>query len=130
MSAKTYFSHAIVKPLAAGLTAAVLDRVIMKNTDMNSNMYFGAAVAGGIASVSFIEPLVSPLFPTHTPIGSLSKALEGRIVEIVAGGGAAYALNSFILHNEYNPKSMMYKIGVVCLSDIIGETVCEMLICA
>lgn len=127
MHAKSYLSHAIAKPLVAGLAAGVADHFLMKNSDIKSNMYFGGAVAGGIAAVSWIEPLVSPCFPTHTPIGGMGKALEGRIIEIACGSAAAYAMNRYVLKNEYTSNDLMYKVGIVAGADLIGETVCEFL---
>jgi hypothetical protein len=91
-------------------------------------MYFGAAVGGGIFSMSWIEPIVSPLFPTATPMGNIGKALEGRIVEIACGSAAAYGINRFVLHNEYSSRDLMYKVGIVAAADIIGETVCELML--
>jgi hypothetical protein len=122
-----YLSHAVAKPVVAGVTAAVADHFFMKNTNINSNVYFGAAVGAGIFSVSWVEPIVGPLFPTHTPIGAMSKGLEGRVVEIALGSASAYAMNKFILKNEYTNQDMVYKLGIVVFADLIGETVCEFL---
>ena len=124
---KSYLSHAIAKPLVAGLAAGAADHFLMKNQDIKSNMYFAAAVGGGIAAVSWVEPLVSPCFPSHTPCGMIGKALEGRIIEIVCGSGAAYAMNRYVLKNEYTSEDMMYKLAIVIGADLIAETVCEVL---
>ena len=127
MTAQSYLSHAIAKPLVAGVAAAAADHFLMKNTDIKSNMYFGAAVGAGIAGISWIEPLVSPCFPTHTPCGMIGKALEGRIVEIACGSAAAYAMNRYVLKNEYTTNDLMYKLAIVAGADLVGETVCEFL---
>lgn len=127
MHVKSYLSHAIAKPLVAGIAAGAADHFLMKNGNIKSNMYFGGAVGAGIAGVSWIEPLVSPCFPTHTPMGHIGKALEGRIIEIACGSAAAYAMNSFILKNEFTTNDLLYKLGIVAGADLIGETVCEFL---
>ena len=128
MTVATYLSHAVAKPLFAGLAAAAADHYLMQNPTLKDNAMFGAAVGAGIFAVSWVEPLVSPLFPTKTPMGNMGKALEGRIVEIACGSAAAYALNRFVLKNEFNPRNMMKKIGIVAAADLVGETVCEFLV--
>lgn len=128
MSVKSYLSHAVAKPLFAGLSAGLIDHYYMGTTDMKQNLYFGGAVGAGIFAVSFVEPIVSPLFPTKTPMGNIGKALEGRIVEILLGSAAGYAMNKYVLKNDYNHANLLTRLGIVVVADIIGETVCEFLI--
>lgn len=128
MPMKSYLSHAVGKPVIAGVAAGLIDHFVMKNSDIKSNAMFGAAVGAGIFSVSWVEPLVSPMMPSNTPIGKVSKFAEGRIVEIALGSLSSYALNAYVLKNEYTSKEFMYKVGIVALSDIIGETVSELLL--
>lgn len=128
MTVATYLSHAVAKPLVAGLVAAAADHLVMKNPDIKGCALFGAAVGGGIFAVSWVEPIVSPFFPTKTPMGNIGKALEGRIVEILCGSAGAYALNRFVLKNEFNSNNMTKKVGIVIAADLAGETVCELLL--
>lgn len=128
LNLKSYFSHAVVKPVVSGAVAAAADHFIMGDKDVKGNMYFGAAVAAGIASVSWVEPLVSNAFPTKTPIGMVGKVLESRIIEIACGSGAVYALNRFVLKNDYNPRDLFKKLGVIALADVAGETLSEIII--
>ena len=128
MTLHTYLSHAVAKPLFAGITAGLADRFIMKNPDLTSNMYFAGAVGAGIFAVSWVEPIVSKAVPTHTPIGHIGKALEGRILEIACGSASAYAVNHYVLKNEYNVDNLMYKLAIIAGSDLVGEAVCEMLV--
>ena len=128
MTAASYLSHAVAKPLAAGVAAGVADFYLLKSGSMERSAYFAAAVGGGIFAVSWVEPLVGPMFPTKTPMGNIGKALEGRIVEIACGAGAAFAMNKFVLKNEYNPNEMLKRLGVIVAADLVGETVCELLL--
>ena len=128
MTVASYLSHAVAKPLAAGVAAGVADHYLFGRGDMQKSAMFGAAVGGGIFAVSWVEPIVSPFFPTKTPMGNIGKALEGRIVEIACGSAAAYALNRFVLKNEINRSDMLKRLGVIVASDLIGETVCELLL--
>lgn len=128
MTVKSYLSHAVVKPVVAGITAGLADHFIMNNKNIKSCAYFAGAVGGGIFAVSWVEPIVSPMFPTSTPMGHIGKALEGRIVEIACGSVGAYAMNHFILKNEYTTNDLLYKVAIVAGADIVGETVCELLL--
>ena len=128
MTVKSYLSHAVAKPAVAGLAAAVIDHYVMGDVSYRRNAMFGGAVGAGIFAVSWVEPLVAPMFPTKTPLGHIGKALEGRIVEIACGSGAAYALNHFVLKNQLNPNQLLKKLGVIVAADIIGETACELLL--
>ena len=128
MTVASYLSHAVVKPVVAGAVAGLADHLLMKNQNIKSCAMFGGAVGAGIFSVSWVEPLVSPMFPTHTPVGNIGKALEGRIVEIACGSAGAYALNHFVLKNEYTTNDLLYKVAIVAGADLVGETVCELLL--
>ena len=128
MTVASYLSHAVAKPLAAGVAAGVADFYLLKSGSMERSAYFAGAVGGGIFAVSWVEPIVSPFFPTKTPMGNIGKALEGRVVEIACGSGAAYALNRFVLKNEINTSDMLKRLGVIIAADLVGETVCELLL--
>ena len=121
MSVKNYLSHAVAKPLSAGLAAGAMNVVILKETDMKTNAFFGAAVGAGIFSVSWVGPFASKLMPTSTAIGRIGKALEGRIFEIACGTGAAFALKKFVLHNDFNSSTFIYKVGIIAAADLVGE---------
>ena len=127
MKIKSILSHAVAKPVVAGLTAGLLDRFLMNNTNTKSNLMFAGAVGAGIFSVSWVEPVMTKMFPTKTPIGHIGKALEGRVIEIACGSAAAYGLNYFVLKNEYSNRDMLYKLGLVVAGDLAGEMVSELL---
>ena len=128
MTLHTYLSHAVAKPIFAGITAGIADRLIMKNENLKSNLYFAGAVGGGIFAVSWVEPLVSKAIPVHSPIGHMAKSMEGRILEVACGSASAYALNRFVLKNEYTSNDLMYKLAIIAGSDFVGESVCEFLV--
>ena len=49
----------ILKPLITGATVVALDKLIMKNDNMNESMYFGIAAAAGIYGGSMIAKSTS-----------------------------------------------------------------------
>ena len=125
---KSFISHAIVKPVVAGVAAGAMDHFVMGNPDLKRCGLFGGAVGLGIMAVSPVEMIVSPYFPTNTPMGHIGKALEGRIVEVACGSAAAYALNRFVLKNEYTSQDLLYKLAIVAAADIVAETFCELML--
>ena len=129
MTVQSYLSHAVAKPVFAGLTAAVADHFVMKQPDFKKNALFGASVGGGIFAVSWVEPLVSHASPTHTPISStLVKGLEGRVIEVILGAGSAWCVNKYIAKNDYTSQDMMMRLAIVVGADLVGETVCELML--
>jgi hypothetical protein len=125
---KSFVTHSIAKPVIAGITAGLMDHFVMKNPDLKRCGMFGASVGLGIMAVSPVEMIVSPYFPTNTPMGHIGKALEGRIVEVACGSAAAYSLNRFVLKNEYTSQDLLYKLGIIVVADIVGETACELML--
>ena len=91
-------------------------------------MYFAGSVGAGIFLSSSVGEMSRNLFPTNTSIGSLGKNLESRIVEVLCGSGSVYAMNRFILKNEYKISDMIPRIVAIGVSDIIAETVTEMIL--
>ena len=128
MTVKSLLSHAVVKPVVAGVVAGLADHLIMKNADLKACAMFGGAVGAGIFATAWVEPLATKLFPTKTLVGSAGKALEGRIVEIACASASAYALNRFVLKNEINPNNLMMKLGIVIGADLAGETLSQIII--
>ena len=127
-SVKSYFSHTIAKSIVAGGVAAAGDMYIMKNPDMKSCAMFGGAVAGGVLVAANIGEMLHTFFPTHTPMGAVGKNLEARVIEVAFGAGGAYALNHFLIKGELNHKNMLYKLAIIGAADVIGESVCELLL--
>ena len=128
MSVKSYLSHAVAKPLFAGLVAGLGDHYIMQNPHYQLNAQFAGAVGAGIFLASNVEQAVSPFFPTATPIGHIGKALEGRIVEIACGSAGALALQKFVLKKvDMDYMSWGKRVAIIAGADLVGETICEIL---
>lgn len=124
-SAKNVFSHTVIKPVVAGGCAGLLDHLVMKNTDVKSNLMFGGAVGAGVFGASVVGAAVGPMMSTRTPLGVLKKTLEMRMIEITAGSAGAYVLNTYVLKNEFNQANFIKKVGLIAVSDFVGEAVCD-----
>ena len=123
---KSLVSSNVVKPLVGGAIAFAADTYILKNTDMKSALMFGGVVAGSFFMASTVGLMVEPLLPTSTSF-SLSKTLESRIIEITVASGSAYAINTYLLKNEFNKQNYMYKLAIIVGADLVSETVEEMI---
>jgi len=106
----------LLKSIVAGAVAVAADKYILKQSNMQSSLYFGAATAAGI----YFSGNVIKMIPS---IGSFSttKTVGTRLAEVGTSSAAVYALNKFVLNNDLNPQQFGMKIAVVVLSDVIGE---------
>ena len=119
---KTYLTVSLLKPAIAGVTAAALDRYALINANVNGNLYFGASVAAGIASVAWVSPFIDKP-GKDTLLDDVGKSLQGRVLEIASATGAAYAVNHFVMRNNYSMSDWMSKCLVIACADMVGETV-------
>ena len=126
LSAKNLFGHAILKPAVADAICVAGNQFILGETNMMSNLYFGGAVAAGIGLISTVEPFIQRLAPSSTPIGHVAKTLESRVIEIALGSGAVFALNKYILKNDYQPAQFLHKVFLIAGADVISESIMEL----
>ena len=127
MTVATYGTHTILKACVAGAVAAGADHLVMKNPDLKSCAMFGGATAAGVFGVSLVIDLILHMIPTHTPIGNLGKGVEQRVVEILGGTAGVYAMNHFLLKNEYSIQQMLPKMGIIAVADLVGEGVADVM---
>ena len=125
---KRVFSASIVKPMVAATTILLIDKFYFKINNITSNIYFAGSVGVGVFASSSIGEMTRNLFPTNTAIGSLGKNLESRIVEVVCGSTSVYAMNRFILHNEFKVSDMIPRIIAIGVADIVAESISEMIL--
>ena len=111
--------NTLLKPIVMGATVVALDKFVMKTPNMNESLYFGLAGAVGVYGGS----MVAKALPLPLPSGEYfdGKTLEMRIAEIGIGAGGAYALNKFVLLNDYNSRNMLNKVALLAGADFISE---------
>ena len=111
--------NTLLKPLITGATVVAIDKFVMKNDNMNESLYFGAAAAAGI----YAGTMIAKAMPLPLPSGDYfdGKTLELRVAEITAGAGIAYALNKYVLKNDYSQDQMLNKLAVIAVADFISE---------
>jgi hypothetical protein len=118
MSVLSFIDNSIIKPAISGGTAFLIDKYYFKESNTQRSIYFAAAVGTGIAAGTIIGS-AAPDFSLGV-IGS-GKAIESRIAEITLGTGAAYAINKFVLKNDFSRDQMMKRVGAIVVCDIAGE---------
>jgi hypothetical protein len=111
--------NTLLKPLITGATVVAIDKFVMKNDNMNESLYFGAAAAAGIYGGS----MVAKAMPLTLPSGDYfdGKTVELRVAEVTVGAGIAYALNKYVLKNDYSQDQMLNKLAVIAVADFIRE---------
>ena len=111
--------NTLLKPIVMGATVVALDKFVMKNQNMNESLYFGLAGAVG----AYGGAMVAKAMPLPLPSGEYfdGKTLEMRIAEIGVGAGVGYALNKFVLKNDFNKQNMLNKLGILAGADFIAE---------
>lgn len=116
-----------IKPVIAGAIAGAGEKFIMKGSNTTA-LYFAGAVAGGIAVSGTIGKLLEPAVPTATSIGSmLGKSLEHRIIEVTCGTSVAFAVNKFILKNEWRTDmhDVMIRVAIISVADVLSEFIVD-----
>jgi hypothetical protein len=89
------------------------------------SVYFGSAVAIG----TYAGNVVGSVLPAMIPSGGFvdGKTLEVRLAEVGVGAGSAYALNRFVLRNDYQYSQMLNKLALIAGADFVAEYVTDYL---
>jgi hypothetical protein len=115
----SYISPLLIKPVVSGISAMLLDKYLLKIESTTRNAYFGASVAVGTALGDYVGTFAPAILPDTQLFAG--KTISTRLTEILVGSGTAYSVNRFILSNDFTPSQMGQKLGVVALSQLIGE---------
>ena len=104
-------SSILLKPIITAGIVVALDQYVMKTRNINESFYFGA---GG---------MVAKAMPIDIGSGSYfdSKTVEMRVAEVAIGAGSGYAINRFVLKNEYNKNDLLMKLGIIAGADFVAE---------
>jgi hypothetical protein len=113
----------MIKPISGALAAVIADKFILNQNDMTRSLYWGAAVGVGLYGAQILTPMMPVLIPTATL--SNGKTIEDRAVEIAAGSVGGYAINRYVLKNDFNTNDMYKRIGIVALADFVGTYTSE-----
>lgn len=118
----------VFKPIIAGLTVFVLDRFILKNTNLRSGLLFSGAMAGGVMISSGIAASVDAVNLDEKIPSALGKSLQKRVIEISLGTVSIYALNHYMLQNRDDDGGWVKRLLVIAAADMISETITQSII--
>ena len=118
------FSNDFLKPIVCGVGAAAIEKYFY-NASFGSSAVFGASVGVGIASVSWVEPLLKSQFQSTDPYTNLSGGFMARILEISAGAGVAYQISQYSAKATgvyVNSDDIQRKLIIIAISDVVSES--------
>jgi hypothetical protein len=117
-----------LKPIVAGVIAATLDNMFLKQSYVKNNLFFGASVAVGCWLSEMAAPAVVALVPAMGDTTLMNtKTLAVRISEIGLGAGTSWAVNRYLVGNDFSKgsKALTNKLAVIAVSDFVGEYVAD-----
>lgn len=110
----------LVKSAIAGVLAGVADKYILKRDDLTLNVKFGASVAAGVYAGDVISAGLPTIinFESETMSG---KTVQARAVEITSGSLGAYALNKYILKNDFSTSEFKVQVATIAGVCFVAE---------
>lgn len=116
-------SERYFKPLVSAGVAVILDRVVLKQTDIKKNISFGLSVGAGIGLGAVVANAL-PIPDSPSSFGN-GKQIASRLIEVTSGSGSAYVVNRFVMKNDADKAGTIRKLGVILVSDVVGEYICD-----
>jgi len=116
----------LFKPLAGAGIIFAIDKYYNKEQDYMRSLKLAGSVGAGF----FVGTMLGQYLPDNELelFFSNGRNVQERLMEILAGGASAYALNKFILKNELNRDSMQQKLMEIVVADLIAESLSEFMI--
>ena len=115
-------SETYLKPLASAGVAVLLDRLLLKQTDIKKNLSFALSVGAGIGIGAMVAKNL-PIPDSPSAFGN-GKQIGSRVLEIASGTATTYAVNRFVMKNDAGT-GMIRKVGVIFASDLLGEYITD-----
>jgi hypothetical protein len=113
----------LARPLTSAGVAILLDRFVLKETDIKKNLIFGSSVSLGISLGAIVGSKIP--FPTTPTMLGNGKEIGQRLTEVAVGGTSAFIVNKYIMKNDSGKASLLKKALVVVVADVAGEYACD-----
>ena len=109
----------LVKALLAGSTAAIIDKLYFKSTNLKGTLLMSAVIAG----CSYLASVVSPKFDISTYENSMMDAstVQERVVELSVGVGSSFLINKYMFDSLKNDFSVKDGAILFLSSSVISE---------
>ena len=116
----------VLRAVISGVIVGSIDRFVLGNQNLQSNMIFAGCVASGTIGADILATQVPSV------IGDLNyltndKVLSQRLAEVIGGVGISIGVNDYVLKNSnyfnsYSPTNeLVMKIGSIVLADAISS---------
>ena len=120
MSNNMFTNPKFVKAASSFGIAFAIDNLYFNNKDLQQNAMFAGAASAGIVVGSMIGDKVPALLPDSQELYS-GKLISTRLVELTTGIASGYAINKFVLGNDYDSSMWMQKIATIAIVDFGSE---------
>ena len=112
----------LIKGASSFAFAVAMDKFVLGNTDLNQSLMFAGATTAGIVvgEMIAVKAITSGLLPDSAGLYQ-GKLVSQRLLELTVGIGSGYALNSFVLKNDYNRNDFLKRLGVIAAVDVLAE---------
>jgi hypothetical protein len=120
MSNNMFTNPVAVKAGSAFAIAFAIDNLYFQNKDLQQNAMFAGAASAGIVVGSMIGDKVPAFLPDSAGLYQ-GKLVTQRILELSTGIASGYAINKFVLGNDYDSSMWMQKIATIGIVDFGAE---------
>ena len=122
MSSNPLNNPVLIKAGAAFTLSLATDKFVFGNDNLSQSAMFAGAVTAGIASGQLIaeNAITTGMLPDSAGLYE-GKLVSQRLLELAVGVGVGYAVNAFVLKNDYNTNDWMKKVGAIIVIDVLSE---------
>ena len=112
----------LLKGASAFALSLAVDKFVFGNENLSQSAMFAGAVTVGIVGGQMVaeKAITTGLIPDSAGLYE-GKLLSQRLLELTIGVGAGYAVNAFVLKNDYNNNDWLKKIGAIIVIDVLSE---------
>ena len=112
----------LIKGASAFALSLATDKFVFGNDNLSQSTMFAGAVTAGIVGGQLIaeKAITTGMLPDSAGLYE-GKLVSQRLLELAVGVGAGYAVNAFVLKNDYNRNDWMKKVGAIIVIDVLSE---------
>ena len=126
MASALLSNPSIMKGGFAFVISSALDRYVMGQENIESNITFGLVTGASVLIGSYVSSMESINFLGTAHNGYYNnKTVAHRLVEIGVGSTVAYSINSYLLHNEFNPNDFTTRVLILVGTDFLATYATE-----
>ena len=123
MSAPLFNMSTSIKPASAAASIFLIDKFIVKQTNMQQTLYIAGGVGAGFLLAKIVSPMISdyidPLIGINT---QFSKTIQTRAIEVATAGGTLYGLSQSKLISLPSNKNDIITLAVtIIVADMLSE---------